>query len=265
MTLFEQIYFNAHSRHLKRCPRLIDSVRNIRHIFYKRLIEAYQTTDVEWIDDWFDQLYFDVNHLQETTVQKIINASKLICEQHNIILKCVKNNPEAEVGTESVLSTEYCLNSKKIQITIDVPKFLKTFKKGNESLLVELKVYLYDVITHEDTHVQQNKKYTAKNYIQPVSDDPDDPKNDPYYNQKAEISAYARGVARALLALDFDVDKLLRIFTSSSEFKKLLDELIKEYPESGMVLYRFYSNSKKYPKVWNKFRTYVYYFLRSEP
>jgi len=264
MTLFEQIYLNRYSQRIKESPVLCSRVGRNNYFFYKKLTEAYQSTEVDWIDDWFDGLYSDVNNLSKTSVKQIKQRSIEICDQHNITLNCFENLPEADIGIDSVFGVSYIPELEKIVINIDTRKFLETFKKGNEEFLVELRVHFYDMVTHEDIHVQQDYGH-HEDYIEAKNpDDPDDPVNDPYYNQRVEVSAYARGIAKALVSLDFDRDKLLHSFTSSSEFKKLLKELIREYPDSGLTLERYYRNRKAYPKAWNKFRSYIYYFLSPE-
>jgi hypothetical protein len=195
------------------------------------LREFYIKYDMSWVDKFVDDLYAD----------KLTNNE--LFEKYNIIYRFVPSDSDQLIVKANYTSAKY----------YDI-NFNQTILKAEdeEKLKEELKIELKRIITHEDTHRQQDQKGFDMSKVP----GPDKPTKE-YLSHPTEIAAWGREIAQYLEP--YGLKEALQFVEFQTFEDKEKDKAIKQDIKDVIQWYHSIGGS-----VYNKFLSEIYRYLYGE-
>ena len=201
----------------------------------QKLLEAYRRTDLSWIESFVDELY-----AQPTDFEDILAKYKI----------------EFTIGDEKpetfIRSAEYLPSTDVYSLEITENAFDDIEKGRNREYF---KIELYEFLSHEDAHRQQNQLRNSQQPYSRLTPDAIDADIVRHLSQHDEIDASARGIAHeAFMKIPHTSNRDLMSKLINSDLSELLSE--KSY--SRLVRYRQIGGA-----VWRRLLKRAYEYLDS--
>ena len=207
--------------------------------FLSKMIEAYRVTNLKWVENMIDELYSDTDNYED------------ICSKYNV--KLYSESVHLKGGL-LIYRADYDMDEKCFIVTLSqdgVDAIDNNEKK--KDLITEME----SILTHEDTHSQQDKgKNREQKYISPVQGDEKSKKD--YLYQQVEVDAYARSIAYELKEKNYSVQEIFDALVSGN--KDILSSL-SEGNRSALEIYRDNRDKNFTEKTWRRFLRQVYLYL----